>query len=46
MVLAGTTSDVCDQLHRYRELYGTSYWVIHDGEVDTMAPVVAKMTDT
>jgi len=46
MVLAGTISDVCDQLHRYRELYGTSYWVIHEGEVDAMAPVVAKMTDT
>ncbi len=45
MVLAGTISDVCDQLHRYRELYGTSYWVIHEGEVDAMAPVVAKMTD-
>ncbi|MEC7827087.1 MAG: TIGR03621 family F420-dependent LLM class oxidoreductase [Actinomycetota bacterium] len=45
MVLAGTINDVCDQLHRYRELYGTSYWVIHEGEVDAMAPVVAKMTD-
>ena len=45
MVLAGTISDVCDQLHRYRELYGTSYWVIHEGEIDAMAPVVAKMTD-
>ena len=46
MVLAGTIDDVCDQLHRYRELYGTSYWVVHDGEVDAMAPVVAKMNDT
>ena len=46
MVLAVTISDVCDQLHQYRELYGTSYWVIHEGEVDAMAPVVAKMTDT
>ena len=46
MVLAGTISDVCDQLHRYRELYGTSYWVIHEGEVAAMAPVVAKLTDT
>ena len=43
MVLAGTVEDVCDQLHRYRELYGTSYWVIHDGEVDAMAPVVERM---
>ncbi|MDG2023991.1 MAG: TIGR03621 family F420-dependent LLM class oxidoreductase [Actinomycetota bacterium] len=44
MVLAGTVNDVCEQLHHHRELYGTSYWVIHDGEVDAMAPVVAKMS--
>jgi hypothetical protein len=43
MVLAGTVEDVCDQLHRYREMYGTSYWVIHDGEIDAMAPVVERM---
>tara|TARA_Y100001970_G_scaffold164592_1_gene201140 strand:+ start:13849 stop:14787 length:939 start_codon:yes stop_codon:yes gene_type:complete len=44
MVLAGTINDVCEQLERYRDLYGTSYWVIHDGEIDAMAPVVAKMS--
>jgi hypothetical protein len=43
MVLAGTVEDICDQLHRHRELYGTSYWVIHDGEIDAMAPVVERM---
>ena len=46
MVLAGTVIDVCEQLEHYRDLYGTSYWVIHEGEVDAKAPVVAKMTDT
>ena len=46
MVLAGTVNDVCEQLHHHRELYGTSYWVIHEGEVDAMAPVVAKMSGT
>ena len=46
MVLAGTVNDVCEQLHHHRELYGTSYWVIHEGEVDTMAPVVAKLSGT
>ncbi|HBP13587.1 MAG TPA: hypothetical protein DD457_00170, partial [Gammaproteobacteria bacterium] len=46
MVLAGTVEDVCDQLHRYRELYGTSYWVIHEGEVEAMAPVVAQVAGT
>lgn len=44
MVLAGTVNDVCEQLHHHRELYGTSYWVIHEGEADAMAPVVAKMS--
>ena len=44
MVLAGTVNDVCDQLHHHRELYGASYWVIHEGEVDAMAPIVAKMS--
>ena len=43
MVLAGTVNDVCEQLERYRDQYGTSYWVIHDGEIETMAPVVAKL---
>jgi len=46
MVLAGTINDVCEQLEHHRDLYGTSYWVIHEGEVDAMAPVVAKMADT
>ncbi|MEC7916592.1 MAG: TIGR03621 family F420-dependent LLM class oxidoreductase [Actinomycetota bacterium] len=46
MVLAGTVIDVCEQLEHYRDLYGTSYWVIHEGEVDAMAPVVAKMAGT
>ena len=43
MVLAGTVNDVCEQLERYRDLYGTSYWVIHEGEIEAMAPVVAKL---
>ena len=46
MVLAGTVNDVCEQLHHHRDLYGTSYWVLHEGEVDAMAPVVAKMSGT
>ena len=46
MVLAGTVSDVCEQLLNYRELYGANYWVIHENEFEAMAPVVARMTGT
>ena len=43
LVLAGTVDDICEQLHHHREAYGASYIVIHDPEVDAMAPVVARL---
>lgn len=46
MVLAGTENDICEQLHHHRETYGTSYIVIHDGEIDAMAPIVARLAGT
>ena len=46
MVLAGTVADICEQLHHHRETYGTSYIVVHAGEIDTMAPVVAQLAGT
>lgn len=46
MVLAGTVEQICEQLHHHREAYGTSYIVIHDGEIDAMAPVVARLAGT
>jgi probable F420-dependent oxidoreductase len=46
MVLAGTVEEICDQLAHHREVYGTSYIVIHDGEIDAMAPVVARLAGT
>lgn len=46
MVLAGTIDAICDQLEHHRETYGTSYIVIHDGEIDVMAPVVARLAGT
>lgn len=46
MVLAGTVEDICDQLHHHREVYGTSYIVIHDRELDDFAPVVARLAGT
>ena len=44
MVLAGTIDGICEQLHHHRETYGVNYIVIHEGEIDTMAPVVARLS--
>lgn len=46
LVLAGTVDDICEQLHHHRETYGASYIIIHDAEVDAMAPVVARLAGT
>ncbi|MDG2113080.1 MAG: LLM class F420-dependent oxidoreductase, partial [Actinomycetota bacterium] len=46
MVLAGTIDGICEQLEHHREMYGTSYIVIHGGEIDVMAPVVARLAGT
>ena len=44
MVLVGTIDGICEQLHHHRETYGVYYIVIHEGEIDTMAPVVARLS--
>ena len=46
LVLAGTVDGICEQLHHHREAYGASYIIIHDPEVDAMAPVVARLAGT
>lgn len=46
MVLAGTIDDICEQLQHHRETYGTSYIVVHEGEIDAMAPVVDRLAGT
>ena len=46
MVLAGTVEGVCEQLQHHRETYGTSYVVIHEGEIDAFAPVLARLSGT
>jgi alkanesulfonate monooxygenase SsuD/methylene tetrahydromethanopterin reductase-like flavin-dependent oxidoreductase (luciferase family) len=46
MVLVGTEAAICEQLIHHREVYGTSYIVIHEGEIDAMAPVVARLAGT
>ncbi|WP_419842971.1 TIGR03621 family F420-dependent LLM class oxidoreductase [Candidatus Poriferisodalis sp.] len=46
LVLAGTVEGICEQLHHHRETYGASYIVIHDPEVEAMAPVVSRLAGT
>ena len=46
LVLAGTVEDLCEQLQRRRELYGINYVVVHEGEIDAFAPVVARLAGT
>jgi probable F420-dependent oxidoreductase len=44
--IAGTVEEVCDQLVQRRERWGFSYIVVHEGDVDAFAPVVARMRGT
>ena len=46
LVLVGTVDGLCEQLQHHRETYATSYIVIHDGEIDAFAPVVARLHGT
>ncbi len=46
MVLAGTVEAICEQLQHHREVYATSYVVIHEGEIDAFAPVLARLAGT
>ncbi len=46
IALVGTVDEICETLARRREEYGFSYWVVHDGDVDAFAPVVARMAGT
>ena len=44
--VAGTVDEVCEQLLERRERWGFSYIVIHDGEVESFAPVVERLAGT
>lgn len=41
--MAGTVTSICEQLEKRRDRWGFSYIVIHEGEVDAFAPVVAAL---
>ena len=39
----GTEDEIIEQLHRRREMWGLSYVVVGDDNVDEFAPIVAKL---
>ncbi len=43
LALVGTVEQICETLEERREEYGFSYWVVHEGEIDAFAPVVAAL---
>lgn len=46
LAILGTVDQICETLQKRREEYGFSYIVVHDGEMDAFAPVVARLAGT
>jgi probable F420-dependent oxidoreductase len=46
MALVGTVDEICESLVRRREQLGASYWVLHEPEIEALAPVVARLAGT
>jgi probable F420-dependent oxidoreductase len=44
--MVGTVDEICEQLVERRERWGFNYIVIHEGEVETFAPVVERLAGT
>ena len=43
VALCGTVDEVCAQLEERRERFGLSYIVLHEGEFESFAPVIARL---
>ncbi len=46
VALLGTEDEIVETLLRRREELGFSYWVLHEAEIDTFAPIVARLAGT
>ncbi len=46
VALLGTEDEIVETLIRRRESLGFSYWVLHEAEIDTFAPIVARLAGT
>jgi probable F420-dependent oxidoreductase len=40
----GTEDEIVETLERRREEWGFSYWVFHEAEIDSFAPIVARLS--
>ena len=45
-VLIGTEDQICDTLVERRERWDMSYYVFNDDTIDTVAPIVARLSGT
>jgi hypothetical protein len=46
VALIGSVSEIIETLRRRREEFGLSCIVVHEGEMDALAPVVAELAGT
>lgn len=46
IAMIGTTDQIAEILRRRRELFGFSYIVVHEAEMEAFAPVVAELSGT
>jgi probable F420-dependent oxidoreductase len=46
LALMGTTEEITETLQKRREELGFSYIVVHEGEMDALAPVIAALAGT
>jgi probable F420-dependent oxidoreductase len=46
VALIGSAGEIVDILRKRREEYGFSYIVVHEGEMDALAPVIAELAGT
>ena len=46
IAMVGTVEEICEQLVARRERWGFSYVVLHEGEMEAFAPVVARLAGT
>lgn len=46
IALVGSVDEIVETLENRRRRWGFSYWVVHEAEIETFAPVVARLAGT
>jgi hypothetical protein len=42
-IFIGSVDQIVDEMHGRRERYGISYYVVRDGSLEMVAPIVARL---